>query len=285
VIDFGRVQAEASSRPDGGSRLLVVVAETLPREALEPHVSRRLGGREPAVHVVSPAITGSPVKRAFGDVDDAIIAAKERLESTLRELRRAGIQASGSIGEADPVIAIEDALATFPADEILIVTHPEGAAGGPESELFEDARERFEPPITHLSVAPGDAGATRVVDEEHAGRGVEGGDDREGLRPSSNLPPFSVRDMAGIAVAVLGTIVLVILAATCEGSEVGGSSPDWGCVVRYILAGGAALINIAHVVGLVLFESVGYRGLGARSFAHLSLWGTPAAIAVSLLVH
>jgi hypothetical protein len=264
---------------------LVVVAETVPSEALEAQVAPRLDHRRNAVHVVSPAITGSPVKRAFGDVDDAIIAAKERLESSLRELRGVGIEASGSVGESDPVIAIEDALATFPADEILIVTHPARAAAGPEGDLFERARQRFEPPITHLSVDRGEGHPARVIDEERAGPGLEGGDEREGPRPSANLPRLSVRDLAGILVAIIGTVVLVVLAATCEGSEVSGESLDWGCVVRYILAGGAALINVAHVVGLMLFESVGYRGLGARTFAHLSLWGTPAAIAISLLVH
>jgi hypothetical protein len=267
-------------------RLLVVVAETVPSTALEAQVARRFDHRRSAVHVVSPAISGSPVKRAFGDVDDAIIAAKERLESSLRELRRVGIEASGSVGESDPVIAIEDALATFPADEILIVTtHPERGATGPERELFERARQRFEPPITHLSVERGGGFPARVVDEERAGPGLEAGGEREGPRPGANLPRLSVRDLAGILVATLGTVLLIILAASCEGSEASGGSPDWGCVVRYILAGGAALINVAHVVGLMLFESVGYRGLGARAFAHLSLWGTPAAIAISLLVH
>jgi hypothetical protein len=266
-------------------RLLVVVAETVPSAALEAQVAQRFDHRRNAVHVVSPAISGSPVKRAFGDVDDAIIAAKERLESSLRELRRVGIEASGSVGESDPVIAIEDALATFPADEILIVTHPEREATGPERDMFKRARQRFEPPITHLSVERGGGFPARVVDEERAGPGLEAGGEREGPRSGANLPRLSVRDLAGILVATLGTVLLVILAASCEGSEVSGGSPDWGCVVRYILAGGAALINVAHVVGLLLFESVGYRGLGARAFAHLSLWGTPAAIAISLLVH
>jgi hypothetical protein len=39
------------------------------------------------------------------------------------------------------------------------------------------------------------------------------------------------------------------------------------------------------VVGLLLFESVGYRGMFERFFARLSLFGTPAAIVVSLLAH
>jgi hypothetical protein len=45
------------------------------------------------------------------------------------------------------------------------------------------------------------------------------------------------------------------------------------------------LINAAHIVGLFLFESVGYRGFFARMFAILSLVLTPVAIIVSLLIH
>jgi hypothetical protein len=43
-----------------------------------------------------------------------------------------------------------------------------------------------------------------------------------------------------------------------------------------------ALINLAHVVGLVLFQSVRYDGIFSRFFARLSLFGTPIAIAVAV---
>jgi ABC-type proline/glycine betaine transport system permease subunit len=39
-----------------------------------------------------------------------------------------------------------------------------------------------------------------------------------------------------------------------------------------------------HVVGLLLFQSVGYHGMWSRFFARLSLIGTPVAVAVSLLL-
>jgi hypothetical protein len=45
-----------------------------------------------------------------------------------------------------------------------------------------------------------------------------------------------------------------------------------------------ALVNLAHVVGLFLFQSVGYEGLWNRFFARLSLFGTLAALAVSLML-
>jgi hypothetical protein len=51
-----------------------------------------------------------------------------------------------------------------------------------------------------------------------------------------------------------------------------------------VIAGIAALVNLAHVVGLVLFQSLRYRGFWERSFAWMSLIGTPIAIVISLLL-
>ena len=99
-----------------------------------------------------------------------------------------------------------------------------------------------------------------------------------------NLPPFSFRDVAGVIVAIVGTIALGIIAASGGHVEEGsGSSPSCGAVIGIALAVG--LINAAHVVGLFLFESVGYHGFFARLFATLSLVLTPLAIAVTLLIH
>ena len=101
---------------------------------------------------------------------------------------------------------------------------------------------------------------------------------------SRNLPPFEKRDLLGVVVAIVGTIVLVVLAAACGDVEEGsGSSPS--CGARIAIAGAVGLINAAHIVGIFLFESVGYRGFFARMFSLLSLVLTPTAIVVSLLIH
>jgi hypothetical protein len=103
-----------------------------------------------------------------------------------------------------------------------------------------------------------------------------------------NLPPFESKDLLGLVVAIVGTLILGVLAATCDsgpGAEIehgGGTSTE--CLARILIAVGVALINAAHIVGLFLFESVGYRGFFARMFAILSLVLTPVAIVVSLLI-
>ena len=81
--------------------------------------------------------------------------------------------------------------------------------------------------------------------------------------------------------AIAGTLLLGILAADCVGAEEAGSMGA-ACVARVLIALAAALINLAHVVGLFLFQSVGYQGMWNRFFARLSLFGTLTAVAVSL---
>ena len=67
-------------------------------------------------------------------------------------LREDGIQAQGEVGDGDPLQAMEDALRTFGADEIVISTHPEGRSNWLERNVVGAARERFDVPITHVVV-------------------------------------------------------------------------------------------------------------------------------------
>jgi hypothetical protein len=111
------------------------------------------------------------------------------------------------------------------------------------------------------------------IHADHAEHGRE-------WRPSPNLPPFTVQDLAGILVAILGTLALILIATTSAAAD----PAPFGVVtiIRMLLAGAATLINLAHIVGIVFFESVDYHGTFERFFARMSLVGTPIAILVSL---
>ena len=166
-------------------------------------------------------------------------------------------------------------------NRIVLVSHadPDDAAYA-EKELLDRVKREFEPPATELRVAGnGEAVADR--------RRVPGGEERseEGHRFSANLPPIRLQDGLGIAVSIVGTIVLVLLAGTCDTKAAGEGFVIDACGGRYLLAGAFFLINIAHVVGLLLMESVGYRGPFERFFARISLIGTPLAVVASLLLH
>ena len=102
-------------------------------------------------------------------------------------------------------------------------------------------------------------------------------------RASRNLPPLTRMDIFGIAVAVVGTAVLVLLAVSSIDSD--HTNPYSAVTIaRVLIATGALLINMAHVVGIFFFESVDYHGPFQRFFARLSLFGTAAAVIVSLAI-
>lgn len=132
-------------------RILVVANETLRGRVLEEEVCGRCADARAQVLVVAPALT-SPVRHWVSDIDPGREAAARRLDETLARLRELGIEARGQIGDPEPLQAIEDALRTFGADEIIISTHPEGRSNWLERGVVEGARQRFAVPITHVVV-------------------------------------------------------------------------------------------------------------------------------------
>jgi hypothetical protein len=261
---------------DGRFRLLVIAPAEVDGGLLREEVEKRLGDSPGQVHVVSPAVAGTRMRHILGDIDEAAQRARVRLDAAVGELEESPIRVSGRIGDGDPIVAAQDALAIFPADEILIVTHPHEEADWFEDGLFDRAAERLEPPITHAVVPHG--ARAELSETESAGEGtIESAEAADEVDLSENLPPFSRHDLAGIGVAIVGTVVLAVLAASSSPTTFEGAA-------RILIAMGVALINLAHVVGLVFFDSVRYRGGGRTLFQTLSLYGTPAAVAVSLLI-
>lgn len=255
------------SADNGRKRALVVANEAISGDELRKGLVSHLGEEIGEVFVVAPALTESGLKYMLGDVDGAIGPARERLESTLAELREAGIDASGEVGDSDPMMAISDELHKFHPDQVLVVAHRDEDGAFAERGLLEQLERDLDLPVTELVVDKAEDPHLLDVQETEpvAGR-------REGWRPSSNLPPLSPRQFGGILVAIVGTLLLAFLAA---------ASPSAG---RILIALAMALVNLAHVVGLFLFQSVGYEGIWSRFFSRLSLIGTPTAIVVSLLI-
>lgn len=136
---------------EGERRILVVANETLAGSALRELVERRATGVREEVLVVCPALN-TPLKHWVSDEDAARAAAQARLDDCLARLAAAGVAARGEIGDGDPLQAIEDALRTFPADEIVVSTHPEGRSNWLERGVVAGARERFDVPVWHVIV-------------------------------------------------------------------------------------------------------------------------------------
>jgi hypothetical protein len=135
----------------GERRILVVANETVGGQMLRSMILEKSLDVREEVLVVTPALN-SPLRHWVSDDDGARAAAQQRLDQSLAQLSVAGVQARGEVGDGDPLQAMEDALRTFGADEIIISTHPEGRSNWLERGIVEKARERFAVPITHVVV-------------------------------------------------------------------------------------------------------------------------------------
>src|SRR5215213_6957701 len=104
------------------------------------------------VLVVSPATNQSKLAFWISDPDDAIAEAEAAETESVERLEEAGVDAAGDTGESEPAVALQDALATFPADRIVVFSHPEGDRDYREDQGLADAEERFGVPITHAVI-------------------------------------------------------------------------------------------------------------------------------------
>jgi len=151
------LRTQAASVPEDVRRILVVANETVGGSELFTVITERAEGVDEEVLVVCPALN-SPLRTWVSDEDGAREAAQQRLDATLARLSSAGVDARGEVGDGDPLQAIDDALRTFGADEIVISTHPEGRSNWLERGVVTGARNRFDVPIRHVVV---DLGAER----------------------------------------------------------------------------------------------------------------------------
>jgi hypothetical protein len=265
-------------------RVIAIITDPIGGEEAIGQLDGAASGGEVELRLVSAAVEANPLRHTLGDVDRPKQEARERLEVSLRSLRDAGLEATGSVGDPDPIQAAKDALLEASADEVVIFEREAAEARWYEGDLTERAEEELEPPlrIVTLEAEQGSGSPqSHVVDVEQAPAGTVD-HQAEHEVGSAYLPGLSRSDFAGMVAGVVGTIVVIVLAAAI-GSESNGPESGWKAVSIGI-AIGVALINMAHVVGLLLMESVRYRGGFARFFRTLALTATPAAVVINLII-
>lgn len=131
-------------------KLLVLTPEPVDANVLRAALGEEVEGAE--VLVVSPATNESPLAFWVSDSDEAIGEAEAAQQETVERLGEAGIDAAGDTGESEPAIALQDALATFPADRIVVFSHPSGERDYREDAGLADVEERFGIPVTHAVI-------------------------------------------------------------------------------------------------------------------------------------
>lgn len=131
------------------SRLLVLADTTCPALEIRDSIVAALAGPDPEVLVVAPVLA-SPLHYLADDETTERADAEARLAAAVDGLRAAGIDARGRIGDDDPVQALGDALAEFPAEKALVITTTE--THWVEHDLFERARQLV-PVLQHVQTA------------------------------------------------------------------------------------------------------------------------------------
>jgi hypothetical protein len=149
--------------------------------------ARKVAGEIPVEHVVvdlsqprehahvlvlgSQTVVGEPVLEAVRERAEASPAeftvvvpadppgAERRMKRTLAQLRAAGIEATGHVGDPDPVCAAVNALHDEQIDEIILSTFPEATSGWLRRDVIGRIRKHTDIPIRHVVVEPAEAEA------------------------------------------------------------------------------------------------------------------------------
>lgn len=115
-----RTNVDVPDEPDPG-RLLVLADADCAAEDVTNEIAARVAETGAAVLVVAPVLA-SPLHYLTGEEESERSVAEARLGALLTNLHSRGIHADGRLGDDDPLQALGDALALFPAGEALLVT-------------------------------------------------------------------------------------------------------------------------------------------------------------------
>lgn len=147
-----REREHVEQRGDASERRVLVIAnETVGGQELLSAISTLALSQRTQFLVVCPALN-SRLKTFTSDEDPAREAAQQRLDETLARLASVGIEASGEVGDGDPLVAVDDAVRTFGPNEIVLSTHPPGRSNWLERGVVESVRTHYDVPVTHVVV-------------------------------------------------------------------------------------------------------------------------------------
>jgi hypothetical protein len=124
-------------------RLLVLATDPVDAAAVRDALpGEDLDGAE--VLVVSPAVNDSAVAFWVSDSDEAIADAESAGQKSAAALSEEGARTRATTGDSEPLVALQDALATYPADRIVLFVSDD------EHDLKAAAEERFDLPVTDV---------------------------------------------------------------------------------------------------------------------------------------
>ena len=150
-------------------RYLVVANQTLGGPELMDAIRDRMARGPAEFWVLAPATPTTHLTADFGalsgafpidpsvlptaaDVrDEGIAVAKSNLDTELTRLREIGATADGAVGDPNPIVAIERAVAEQQFDEIILSTLPPGISRWLAMDLPHRVRRKTNVPLTVIT--------------------------------------------------------------------------------------------------------------------------------------
>ena len=134
---------------------LIVANQTLASPILGDAVAARIAAGDARFHVVVPA---TPVSHGLTwDEQEAVDAARARLDEVLDRLRAMGVKATGEIGSQDPVAAVKDAMREGEFAEVILSTLPPGISRWLHQDVPTRLRHAVHTPVT-VVIPPAEPG-------------------------------------------------------------------------------------------------------------------------------
>ena len=140
------------------SSALIVANQTLPSQALADAIAERIRSGVTSFHVVVPA---TPLGHGMTWDEDASRAeAHERLDAFLAHLVDQNVEATGEVGDRDPVAAVRDALRGRSVDEVILLTLPPGISRWLGQDVPSKLRHNVSVPVAVVYEGSATAAAT-----------------------------------------------------------------------------------------------------------------------------
>ena len=131
---------------------LIVANQTLASPIVASVIAERMAAGPARFHVVVPA---TPVQHGLTwNEEESQAAARGRLDAVIARLRDLGVEATGEVGEKDPIAAVRDALREHPSDEIILSTLPAGISRWLGQDVPARLKGSVTVPVTVLTASP-----------------------------------------------------------------------------------------------------------------------------------
>jgi hypothetical protein len=131
---------------------LIVANQTLGGAELLDKVAELHAAGSCEFHLVVPATV--PKEHLTWTEGEARTIAARRLDEGLTRLRSVGASVDGEVGDASPVLAVDDALRHRTVDGVIVCTLPIGMSRWLKLSLPDRIERKHKVPVTHLVIQP-----------------------------------------------------------------------------------------------------------------------------------